>query len=79
MRLGCVAVRGVMPLLTPCALPARPDRFFTMNVDPTQLQAGAHYAEVRGYDADNTEGGPVFRIPITVRPTLDFARSPGAG
>jgi len=48
-----------------------------MNVDPTGLHAGGHYAEVRGYDADNTDGGPVFRVPITViRPLPERGAKP---
>jgi tripeptidyl-peptidase-2 len=43
-------------------------------VDPTSLDAGAHYAEVRGMDPEHPERGPLFRLPVTVLrtvPTID--------
>jgi tripeptidyl-peptidase-2 len=39
-------------------------------VDPTSLDAGAHYAEVRGMDPDHPERGPLFRLPVTVLRTV---------
>lgn len=35
-------------------------------VDPTDLEPGAHYAEVQGIDPDHPERGPLFRLPVTV-------------
>ncbi|PQO44372.1 S8 family serine peptidase [Blastopirellula marina] len=45
-------------------------RDFEIEVDPTALPPGAHYAEIRGYDADNQDAGPLFRLPITVTQTV---------
>lgn len=45
-------------------------------VDPTKLNPGAHYAEVRGIDPDHPERGPLFRLPVTVLSVIssyDFA------
>ncbi|MGH7128057.1 MAG: tripeptidyl peptidase II, partial [Planctomycetaceae bacterium] len=42
------------------------DRQLSVRVDPTQLEPGAHYAELRGLDAGRPERGPLFRLPITV-------------
>jgi tripeptidyl-peptidase II len=39
-------------------------------VDPTELEPGAHYAEVRGLDPDHPERGPLFRLPVTVLRTV---------
>jgi len=39
---------------------------FEVRVDPTDLEPGAHYAEVHGYDARSPERGPIFRLPVTV-------------
>ncbi len=41
-------------------------RRLDVRVDPTRLDEGAHYAEIRAYDAAAPERGPVFRIPVTV-------------
>ena len=41
-------------------------RSFEVRVDPTRLEPGVHYAEIRGFDASRPERGPIFRIPITV-------------
>ncbi len=41
-------------------------RRLDIRVDPTDLPPGVHYAELRGYDADRAERGPVFRLPVTV-------------
>ncbi len=41
-------------------------RRLDIRVDPTGLPPGAHYAELRGYDADRPDRGPVFRLPVTV-------------
>ena len=47
-------------------------RSFRIRVDPTGLEPGAHYAEIRGYDADRPERGTLFRVPITVIRTHDL-------
>ena len=39
-------------------------------VDPTSLDAGAHYAEVQGIDPQHPERGPLFRIPVTILRTV---------
>ncbi|MFT4557170.1 MAG: tripeptidyl-peptidase-2 [Planctomycetaceae bacterium] len=39
-------------------------------VDPTSLDAGAHYAEVQGIDPNHPERGPLFRLPVTVLRTV---------
>ena len=39
-------------------------------VDPTELEPGAHYAEVRGLDPEHPERGPLFRLPVTVLKTI---------
>ena len=39
---------------------------FRIEVDPTELPPGVHYAEVQGLDAENEGRGPLFRLPITV-------------
>ncbi len=41
-------------------------RSFEVRVDPTRLEPGLHYAEIRGFDSDDPERGPLFRIPVTV-------------
>lgn len=46
-------------------------RSFQVFVDPTALPPGAHYAEVRGYDAANPSGGPIFRVPVSVLRPLE--------
>ena len=35
-------------------------------VDPTELEPGAHYAEVQGMNPNHPERGPLFRLPVTV-------------
>ncbi len=35
-------------------------------VDPNELEPGAHYAEVQGFDPQHPERGPLFRLPVTV-------------
>ncbi|MCH8830735.1 MAG: S8 family serine peptidase, partial [Planctomycetes bacterium] len=48
----------------------------SVRVDPTKLAPGAHFAEVHGFDANNSERGPIFRVPITVlKPTPMTARN----
>ena len=39
-------------------------------VDPTELEPGAHFAEVYGFDAAHPERGPLFRLPVTVLRTV---------
>ncbi|MGB0583251.1 MAG: tripeptidyl peptidase II, partial [Limisphaerales bacterium] len=41
-------------------------RYFRVRVDGTKLQPGSHYTEIRAFDANNPDRGPVFRVPITV-------------
>lgn len=38
-----------------------------LNIDPTGLSYGAHYAEVRGYDVEKPELGPLIRYVPVVR------------
>ena len=35
-------------------------------VDPTALDPGVHFAEILGFDADDHDRGPLFRVPVTV-------------
>jgi tripeptidyl-peptidase-2 len=39
---------------------------FEVQVDPTELPEGAHFAEIQGFDAHYPARGPLFRVPITV-------------
>ena len=39
-------------------------------VNPTELDPGAHYAEVQGLDPQHPERGPLFRLPVTVLRTV---------
>ncbi|MCH2149142.1 MAG: S8 family serine peptidase, partial [Phycisphaerales bacterium] len=41
-------------------------RRFSIEVDPTGLEPGAHFAEVLAFDAHSKHSGPLFRVPITV-------------
>ncbi|MEE3001706.1 MAG: S8 family serine peptidase [Planctomycetota bacterium] len=41
-------------------------REFRIGVDPTQLDPGAHFGEVLGFDARDAASGPLFRVPVTV-------------
>jgi len=41
-------------------------RRLDVRVDPTHLDVGAHYAEIRGLDDLHPERGPLFRLPVTV-------------
>ncbi len=41
-------------------------RSFETLVDPVNLEEGAHFTEIVGYDADNFDQGPLFCFPITV-------------
>lgn len=41
-------------------------RSFKIEVDPTRLSPGVHTAEVRGFDSNNRERGPLFHLPVTV-------------
>lgn len=43
-------------------------------VDPRGLSPGAHFAEVLGFDADDHDRGPLFRIPVTVCRTIPVVR-----
>lgn len=48
----------------------------TLNVlvDPRGLEPGAHFAEVLGFDADDHDRGPLFRIPVTICRTVPVVR-----
>jgi len=39
---------------------------FEIQVDPTTLNPGVHFTEIRGFDADHRDRGPLFRLPVTV-------------
>lgn len=39
---------------------------FDVRVEPEDLSPGSHYAEIRAFEADNREAGPLFRVPISV-------------
>lgn len=41
-------------------------RTFDIEVDPTNLEEGVHFAEIQGIDGEAPWRGPLFRIPITV-------------
>uniref|UniRef100_A0A915EFH1 Tripeptidyl-peptidase 2 n=1 Tax=Ditylenchus dipsaci TaxID=166011 RepID=A0A915EFH1_9BILA len=49
-------------------------RSFQARIDPTGLEKGViHYAEIMGYDSDNQNLGPLFRVPITIILPLDVS------
>lgn len=41
-------------------------RSIAVKVDPTNLEPGVHYAEVRAVEAGQEWRGPVARVPVTV-------------
>ncbi|XP_013068571.2 tripeptidyl-peptidase 2-like isoform X1 [Biomphalaria glabrata] len=47
-------------------------RTFTVKVDPRGLAEGIHYAEIRAFESENIERGPLIRIPITVVVPVSF-------
>ncbi|MDG2125857.1 MAG: S8 family serine peptidase, partial [Verrucomicrobiales bacterium] len=49
-----------------CYLTGGRGQSFEIEVDPTVLDAGVHYAEVVGVDADAPGAGALFRVPVTV-------------
>ena len=51
---------------------------FEVVVDPTQLESGVHWAEIRGFEEGHQDLGPAFRLPVTVtRPVSISAENPG--
>jgi tripeptidyl-peptidase-2 len=46
-------------------------RIFQVHVNPSELEPGVHFAEVRGYDTASPQRGPIFRLPITVIRTVE--------
>jgi tripeptidyl-peptidase II len=53
-------------------------RSFEVEIDPTGLEQGLHYAEIQGFDAVDEWRGPLFRIPVTVIKPLMLAALPGS-
>ncbi|KAG7670442.1 hypothetical protein Ndes2437A_g04966 [Nannochloris sp. 'desiccata'] len=53
-------------------------RSFEVEIDPTGLEQGLHYAEIQGFDAVDEWRGPLFRIPVTVIKPLSLAALPGS-
>ncbi|KAJ3175362.1 tripeptidyl-peptidase II Tpp2 [Irineochytrium annulatum] len=50
---------------------------FLLQVDPTKLPPGLHFAEVIGIDTDQRDAGPLFKIPVTVcKPEDTIVKSP---
>ena len=45
-------------------------RSFNVEVDPTGLPPGAHFATIRGFDSESPDLGPLFTVPVTVLRTL---------
>ncbi|MCA8988563.1 MAG: tripeptidyl peptidase II, partial [Planctomycetaceae bacterium] len=39
---------------------------FDVEIDPTALEPGVHYAEVHAYEANANADQPMFRVPVTV-------------
>ncbi|KAH9260780.1 hypothetical protein BASA81_001247 [Batrachochytrium salamandrivorans] len=39
---------------------------FKLSLETLELGEGAHFAEVLGYDSQNRDAGPLFRVPVTV-------------
>ncbi|PRW39066.1 Tripeptidyl-peptidase 2 isoform A [Chlorella sorokiniana] len=53
-------------------------RGFEVELDPTALPEGLHYAELQAFDAIAEWRGPLFRLPITVIKPLDVETEPGS-
>ena len=47
---------------------------FKIFIDPTKLEPGLHCANVKGYDAQNPERGPLFSVPITITKPVQSAQ-----
>ncbi|KAH0553976.1 tripeptidyl-peptidase 2 isoform X2 [Cotesia glomerata] len=50
-------------------------RAFTVRIDGVKLPEGVHATNIRAYDVENVEKGPVFSIPITVVQPLAIQKS----
>lgn len=50
----------------PLMMLAHDGRPMSVQVDPTGLEPGVHFAEIIGYDDRNPDRGPLVRIPVTV-------------
>ncbi|CAN5159311.1 hypothetical protein BH23VER1_BH23VER1_03290 [soil metagenome] len=63
VRLECEADWVAAPEF---AFLANSARRFDVNVDPTELEPGDHFAEIVGFDAGAGSEAALFRIPVTV-------------
>ena len=52
-------------------------RRFSIEVDPTALDPGVHFAEVLGFDAKSSSSGPLFRVPVTVCRPIELTAADG--
>ncbi|MEO0629303.1 MAG: tripeptidyl peptidase II, partial [Planctomycetota bacterium] len=49
----------------------------TVRVDPTDLEPGAHFAEILAFDDAHPERGPMFTFPVTVIKGIELSEDDG--
>ncbi|MEO1535593.1 MAG: S8 family serine peptidase, partial [Planctomycetota bacterium] len=49
----------------------------TVRVDPTELEPGAHFAEILAFDDAHPERGPMFTFPVTVIKGIELSEDDG--
>ena len=75
MKISCTADWVKIPELL---LLHHNGRSFEVEIDPTGLPEGLHYAEIQGFEIGSEWRGPLFRVPITVIRPLMLVSQPGA-